>query len=88
LVSDSITAVIGAARAGMGVATLPCFLGDPDPALVDVPHGLNGLTLELWVLTHPALRHTARVRALMAHLHHALGEHRDLIEGKAAAGPN
>jgi len=84
--SNSITAVIGAARAGLGVVALPSFLGDPDTLLEAVPHQLRGLNLELWVLTHPDLRHTARVKALMAYLHSALGKQKKLIEGNASSG--
>jgi len=83
--SNSITAVVGAARAGFGVVTLPSFLGDPDPDLLAVPHQLNNLLLELWVLTHPDLRYTARVKALMAHLHTALVEQSGLLEGAGSS---
>jgi DNA-binding transcriptional LysR family regulator len=80
--SNSITAVMGAARAGHGVATLPSFLGDSDPGLEAVRHHLPGTKLELWLLTHPDLRHTARVKALMAYLHTALRKQSGLLEGK------
>lgn len=79
--SNSIMAAVDAARAGMGVVTLPSFLGDPDPALETVPHRLDDLQLELWVLTHPDLRHTARVKVLMTHVHTGLGEQSRLLEG-------
>lgn len=84
--SNSLPAVLGAARAGLGLVTLPNFLGDPDPALETVPHQLRGMNLELWVLTHPDLRHTARVKAIMAHVHAALGEQSGLIEGNGSSG--
>lgn len=82
MTSNSLPAVQGAARAGLGVATLPSFIGDSDPELVAVPHQLSGFMLELWVLTHPDLRRTARVRALMTHIHDGLVEYADLFAGR------
>ena len=37
--------------------------------------------MELWVLTHPDLRKTARVRTLMTHLYGELGKIADLFAG-------
>ena len=69
-------------RAGLGVAQLPCFIGDVDPTLVRVPNTPLEYGSELWVLTHQDLRRTARVSVLREHLHEALGRRRDLIEGR------
>jgi len=74
--------VITAAAEGMGVTMMPCYLGDGDKRLVRVTETIEPLTLELWLLTHPDLRHTARVKALMAYLYDALKEDADLFEGK------
>jgi hypothetical protein len=40
------------------------------------------LSLDLWLLTHPDLRHTARVRALLTYLHDSLQSEIDLVEGR------
>ncbi|MEJ2106153.1 MAG: LysR family transcriptional regulator [Acidiferrobacteraceae bacterium] len=81
--SSSITqAVLNTAAEGMGLTFLPCYLGDADPRLVRVGKPLEPLTIELWVLTHPDLRHTARVKALMAFLFDALKKDTDLFEGR------
>jgi hypothetical protein len=42
---------------------------------------LRALGSELWVLTHPDLRHTARIRALMTYIYDSLSEQRDLFSG-------
>ncbi len=55
-----------AAKAGLGLALLPCYLGDADPALVRVMSPLADLQTELWLVTHRSLRDTARIRAFMA----------------------
>jgi molybdate transport repressor ModE-like protein len=78
---SSIIASTQAARAGMGVVCLPCFLGDPDPALIRLPDAPGAMMSELWALTHPDLRNTARVKALMTYLYEALGRQRDLFRG-------
>ncbi len=57
-----------AARAELGMALLPCWIGDRDPTLVRVPPGRVGLLNQAWILTHPDLRTSARVRALVSFL--------------------
>jgi DNA-binding transcriptional LysR family regulator len=54
-----------AAKAGLGIALLPRYLGDPDEALTRLPVAPEGLTTELWLITHRSLKDTARVRAFM-----------------------
>jgi hypothetical protein len=46
---------------------------------------LNRTPIELWLLTHPDLRCTARVRAFMQMLARGLRRERDLLEGRAGA---
>ncbi|WP_343115696.1 LysR family transcriptional regulator [Ostreiculturibacter nitratireducens] len=74
-------AVQNAAAAGMGVCFLPCYVGDADDRLVRVSDTFPHLDMEFWVLTHPDLRHTARVRAFMAHLYEELAVLADLFSG-------
>jgi DNA-binding transcriptional LysR family regulator len=80
--STSVFGVLNCAAEGMGLTFMPCYLADADPRLVRVADLLESLTLELWILTHPDLRHTARVKALMAFLFDELGKDCDLFEGK------
>jgi len=54
-----------AAKAGLGLALLPCYLGDADEGLVRVLGPLPDLTTELWLVTHRSLKDTARIRAFM-----------------------
>jgi DNA-binding transcriptional LysR family regulator len=51
-----------AAREGMGMALLPCIMGDRDPGLVRVPGSTTYDTLPAWLLFHPDLRRMERVR--------------------------
>jgi len=71
-----------AARAGLGLVRLPCFMGDPDPELVRLADDGVKETRELWVLTHPDLRNNARIRKCMSFFADTILAKRDLIEGK------
>ena len=82
LAANSLLGVLLAARAGMGTALLPCFMGDPDKALVRVAEPVPAAASALWVLTHEDLRHTARVRAFMDFMAEALSGDVDLLEGR------
>ncbi len=59
---NSTAALEAAARAGIGVAVLPCFAADGDPELVRLD-GPEPVPNELWLLVHGDLRRTPRVRA-------------------------
>lgn len=73
--------MLQAVRAGLGNAVLPCFAADVDPALRRT-ETIAGLGQELWLLTHPDLRHTPRVRAVLDFLAAELTRYKPLIEGK------
>src|ERR687891_2040461 len=68
-------------RAGLRLAALPCFLGDRTPELVRELPPESSLAGELWLVTHPDLRRTARVRAFMETLARGLRRERALLEG-------
>ena len=75
--ADSVLAVVAAARAGMGVAALPCYLGDEDDQLRRMRQAaVPEVRSTLWLLTHGDLRRTARIRAVMDFLATALGSER------------
>ncbi|HEY9569346.1 MAG TPA: LysR family transcriptional regulator [Thalassobaculum sp.] len=74
-----------AARDGLGLSLLPCFLGDPEPGVMRVPGTATLDGKSIWLLYHPDLRRSARVRALIDFLAPAIRRHRDLIEGRTGA---
>lgn len=80
--SSTSLAILNATAEGMGFTLMPCYLGDADNRLVRVGDPLEALTIELWVLTHADLRHTARVKALIAYLYDEFKKEEDLFEGK------
>src|SRR3546814_13413823 len=62
--ADSLLALQAAARAGMGVTALPCYLGDPDPGLRRVHPPLAEMEPALWLLTHPDPSGVPRIRSV------------------------
>ncbi len=74
-------AVQNAIAAGMGIGFLPCYVGDVDDRLIRVTETFPHLDMKLWILTHPDLRNTARVRALMTHLYDDLAYDIDVFAG-------
>jgi DNA-binding transcriptional LysR family regulator len=84
---DSLLALRHAAAAGLGLAALPCYLGDTSPEPVPVGPPVPDMTTALWLLTHPDLRRSARVRAFMEFAASSLARHRALLEGQTGQGP-
>jgi DNA-binding transcriptional LysR family regulator len=84
--SNSLLALRAAARAGMGIAPLPCFLADPDPGLLRVRPPLPEMASALWLLTHTDLRRVARVRAFLDFMAARLAAQRPLLEGDTPGG--
>ena len=74
-----------AVRAGMGAAAMPCLDGDLDPQLVRLGPNIEGFGVDIWLLTHPAMKATPRVRALMQHAGLALDALRPHLEGNGRA---
>lgn len=79
---NMVSTVASAAQAGLGLTTLPCFMGDQIPDLVRI-HSLR-ITSDtgLWVLTHPDLKKAARVRAFLEFFGAELTRRRRLVEGE------
>ncbi|MFK8054197.1 MAG: LysR family transcriptional regulator [Woeseiaceae bacterium] len=80
---DNLMVLQRAAAQGHGMIRTACFLADPDPALVRLPGSEPEMHRDLWVLTHPDLKQTPRIRHLMQYLLRALRDKRDLITGRA-----
>jgi DNA-binding transcriptional LysR family regulator len=65
-----------AVECGLGLGTLPCFVGDALPGVVRLPGCEPYSNYDLWMLTHPDLRDTARhrvFREFIADLFRGLG---------------
>lgn len=79
---NSILAMASAARVGLGIAALPCYVGDTLRELRRVAGPIAELETQLWLLTHPDLRQVPRVRAFMDYLPEALRSRIPLFEGQ------
>jgi DNA-binding transcriptional LysR family regulator len=80
---DALPALRDAALAGLGLALLPCYLGDATPGLRRfMPKVLAEPRSALWLLTHDDLKRTARVRATLDFLAEAFASERPLLQGQ------
>jgi len=78
---SQLSAILQATVDGLGATLLPCLMGDAHPGLrrVTAPFSTGA---SLWVLTHPELRRSARVRAFTAFMRGLIQRDLDLIEGR------
>ena len=74
-----------ALREGMGVSILPCFMGDPDPALARYSGPHAEWDLGLWILLHPDLKRTTRVLTFRDFMMEAIKRQSDLFGGQKPA---
>jgi DNA-binding transcriptional LysR family regulator len=68
LPTQTVSTAVQAIRAGLGRGPLPTLVGRADPDLVELEALAEPHPSHLWLLVHPDLRTTARVRALVEHL--------------------
>ncbi|CAH2602133.1 LysR family transcriptional regulator [Rhodovastum atsumiense] len=66
--SNDLASQIAAARAGVGIAALPCFLADEDAGLAKLPVRLPACARDIWLVVHADLRRMPAVRAVMEFL--------------------
>jgi DNA-binding transcriptional LysR family regulator len=74
-------AQVVAARQGIGITRLPCFVGDADPLLVRVPGTDLDMQAALWLLTQGETRKTKRVRLVTEFLSRRLAGYAPLLAG-------
>lgn len=74
-------AQVAAVRQGIGITTLPCFVGDADPLLMRVPETDLHLYVTVWVLTQGEARKTKRVRLFTEFIARRLAAHAPHLAG-------
>lgn len=79
---NSVLGIAEAVEAGIGIGHIPCLIGDARPSLVRLGPPNNDYAADLWLLTHPDLRHSPRVRAFLDFLAGEIARHRRFIEGQ------
>ncbi len=80
--ASSFRIVLEALSAGMGLGLAPCFLADPTPGLVRCSEPIEAAGTGLWLLVHPDLRRTARIRALLDFMSARLVALKPRLEGR------
>jgi DNA-binding transcriptional LysR family regulator len=68
-------------RQGLGMTTLPCFVGDADPLLARVPGTDLHMYGTVWLLTQGETRKTKRVRLFTEFLSRRLAAYAPLLAG-------
>lgn len=79
--SSSLLALGSAVVAGLGVAPLPCLFGDSQPSLRRVLPALIGHH-DVWLVVHPNVKDSARVRAVMEVLAELTTRESALLSGR------
>jgi DNA-binding transcriptional LysR family regulator len=80
-------AQIAAARQGIGMTRLPCFVGDADPLLVRVPGIALRTEATLWLLTQGEARKTKRVRLFTEFVSRRLAAYGSRLAGLPLSRP-
>ena len=62
---DKLTGLYHLARQGLGLTILPHYVGDSDNNLVELMELPQECNHHVWILTHPDIRFTARIKAFM-----------------------
>ena len=79
---NNVLVQLAAVKAGVGMARLPCFIGDVEPSLQRVPPGNDEPFHDIWILTHKDLLSTARIQVFMDFVAAAFKQKQDLLEGR------
>jgi DNA-binding transcriptional LysR family regulator len=80
---NTVLGLSQAIESGLGVGFVPCFIGDKTPGLMRLLRSPMVFDASLWLLTHPDLKNSARVRAFVEFMGRELMRHKPLIEGHA-----
>jgi len=74
---------LAAIQEHMGIASLPCFIGDNAPGIQRIPKADIVPGEWIWVLAHKDMARNAKVRALIEFLAKAFSVHKNKMEGTA-----
>jgi len=81
--SDSLLSHAAAVASGLGISPLPCVCGDVHPQLRRLFPRTIGHH-DIWLVVHPDVRTSARVRAVMDHLTELVAEQAPLLSGRTS----
>lgn len=87
LFTESLNGQLAACKAGLGIATLPCFLGDPEKGLQRLTEPAAPKFHDLWLLKHADARNNRRVRVLSTYLEEQIEKLWPVFLGETGRGP-
>jgi DNA-binding transcriptional LysR family regulator len=79
--ANTLAAQRAAIQAGVGIGGQTCFIADRQPELVRVVPEVE-VRFEIWLVTHPGLRRSARIRAVYDFLAERLKEAAPMLAGE------
>jgi len=79
---DDVTSMLSAVRNHIGIARMPCYIGDSDSVVRRLDLEMAQSDWGMWVLSHFDLRSTARVRVSREFLIEVIETQRALILGE------
>lgn len=83
--SNSLLSLAAAARAGVGLAILPCYYADQCSELRRVIAPPAQLASQLWLFSHPEMRSVRRISAVAEFMVASLASWKERFEGKLTA---
>jgi len=83
--TTNVTGQKNAAIAGLGIALLPCFLGDIAPELTPVLDSQTSFERDLWLVVHEDLRPLARIDAVCRFLQDTVKQNKGFLMGTKPA---
>ncbi len=79
---DDVGTILTAVRNGLGVALMPCYIGDSDTDVRRIDLQLTLSDWGIWILSNVYLRSTARVRVCREFLIDIIQQQRALVLGE------
>jgi DNA-binding transcriptional LysR family regulator len=81
LKTNTTAAQLAAAKDGMGLGILPCYVADREEDLVRVIAPEHVVMRDLWLVMHKDLQHSARIRACADFLYEEIAKRAHELEG-------
>lgn len=80
--SNSLTNLLSAVKAGLGIGMLPCFVGDREDDLLRCLPPVRELDAPIWLIVREDIRHQPHVRAFVDSLAAHMATLRDAMSGE------
>ena len=78
--ANDLPGLLAAVTSGIGLGVLPRFLGDSNPTLQRLPMDASPAARELWLVVHPDMRRSPRVRAVLDFLAEMVRSSRNILD--------